>query len=356
MREAKPGSGAAADWEIEAEYRLRQGARTAWYLGHRSAAQFLSGLLGLEGWRGSTDLPRPDRSRLMADWRALFDRDLAHIAAGVYPMPRGTFDLADLLARSRLFLQDIPRSHARRAKGATSEVFTEATRGRRPRYYLQNFHYQSDGWMSERSARIYDTQVEVLFRGTADVMRRQALAALSELVRGRPQGDLRVLDLACGTGRFLAQAAEAFPRLGLVGADLSEAYAGEAATALADRPRANVLVAKGEQLPFAEASLDGVVSTFLFHELPPKVRRQVAGEIGRVLKPGGRLIFLETLQIGDVEAYDGLLDMFPQNFHEPYYASYIREDLDRLFRRGGLRQVAAEQVFVAKLSTYEKPL
>lgn len=28
-----------------------------------------------------------------------------------------------------------------------------------PRYYLQNFHYQTDGWLSDRSAQIYDYQV-----------------------------------------------------------------------------------------------------------------------------------------------------------------------------------------------------
>jgi hypothetical protein len=40
---------------------------------------------------------------------------------------------------------------------------TEETRGKRPRYYLQNFHFQSGGWMTEDSPERYDTQVEVLF-------------------------------------------------------------------------------------------------------------------------------------------------------------------------------------------------
>jgi hypothetical protein len=43
---------------------------------------------------------------------------------------------------------------------------TENTRGKRPRYYLQNFHFQSGGWMTDDSAERYDTQVEVLFNGT----------------------------------------------------------------------------------------------------------------------------------------------------------------------------------------------
>jgi hypothetical protein len=54
---------------------------------------------------------------------------------------------------------------------------TEKTRGKRPRYYLQNFHYQSGGWMTDDSAERYDTQVEVLFNGTAS----RPAAALPQL-------------------------------------------------------------------------------------------------------------------------------------------------------------------------------
>jgi hypothetical protein len=48
---------------------------------------------------------------------------------------------------------------------------TDETRRKRPRYYLQNFHYQSGGWMTDDSAERYDTQVEVLFNGTANATR-----------------------------------------------------------------------------------------------------------------------------------------------------------------------------------------
>jgi ubiquinone/menaquinone biosynthesis C-methylase UbiE len=57
-------------------------------------------------------------------------------------------------------------------------------------------------------------------------------------------------------------------------------------------------------------------------------------EIRRVLKPGGTLIFADSLQSGDKPAYDAVLDYFPIAFHEPYYAGYLSEDLDRLFSPG----------------------
>ena len=47
-----------------------------------------------------------------------------------------------------------------------------------PSYYLQNFHYQTDGYLSDLSANLYDLQVEILFNGAADAMRRRILAPL----------------------------------------------------------------------------------------------------------------------------------------------------------------------------------
>jgi hypothetical protein len=73
-------------------------------------------------------------------------------------------------------------------------VLNAKTRGRRSVYYLQNFHFQSGGWLTEESANRYDTQVEVLFKGTANAMRRQALPPLAEVFAGRDQRKLRVID------------------------------------------------------------------------------------------------------------------------------------------------------------------
>ena len=66
-----------------------------------------------------------------------------------------------------------------------------------------------------------------------------------------------------------------------------------------------------------DESQDAVTSIFLFHELPPKVRRIAFRECVRVLKPGGRLVLVDSLQRGDQPDYQGLLELFPQNYHEP---------------------------------------
>ena len=65
--------------------------------------------------------------------------------------------LFTLLNRSGLFLRDLPVVSSRRSRKATREVLSEETRGKRPEYYLQNFHFQSGGWLTDESAERYDT-------------------------------------------------------------------------------------------------------------------------------------------------------------------------------------------------------
>lgn len=339
-----------------AAFAARQGARVAWFMGHGLVMRRLRKAAGSRKTRPRTDYPVPSDRRILADMRRLFERDLANAEAGLYPLPRDR-DGPPLqqLARTLAFFADLPRVHLRRETNRHDEVLNEATQGKRPRYYLQNFHFQSGGWLTEESARLYDLQVEVLFKGSANAMRRQLLVPLAEFVRGRDQRTVRLVDLGCGTGRFLGSVAEAFPRMDLTGIDLSDSYIGEARRHLRHRSRVSLAVAKAEQLPLAPDSVDGLAAVFLFHELPPKVRRAVAAEASRVLAPGGRLFLLDSLQIGDKPDYDGLLDLFPQSFHEPYYASYVRADLGRLFRRAGLERIEDKPVFMSKISVFEKP-
>lgn len=343
-----------------AAYGAAQLPRVAWYVGHSVAMRRIAA--AVERREGPSRRPRartnastPDRSRLFADMAALFQQDLTNVEAGIYPLPDDNDgSLATVLERSRLFFQDLPAIHERRESGRHSEVFTEETRGKRPRYYLQNFHFQSGGWMTKDSAQRYDTQVEVLFNGTANAIRRQAIPPLHERFAGRDQRRLRLLDVGCGTGRFIEFVKQAWPRLPVVGLDMSEAYIGEARRHLAHRARLDLLVANGEQLPFPDASFDAVTNVFMFHELPPKVRRAVFREFARVLKPGGRLVLVDSLQRGDRADYESLLELFPQNFHEPYYAGYLDEDFAAIAQGYGLNHAGATQAFISKVMVFDK--
>jgi ubiquinone/menaquinone biosynthesis C-methylase UbiE len=343
-----------------AAYGASQLSRVAWYVGHGLAMRKLSeqARRGGESTRSRphTDRAVPDRRRLFADMAVLFQQDLANVEAGIYPLPADhDGSLATLLHRSRLFFEDLPDVHRRRESGVRSEVLTPETRGKRPRYYLQNFHFQSGGWMTEDSARRYDTQVEVLFQGTANATRRQALPQLHEIFAGRDQRRLRLLDVGCGTGRFLDIVKQVWPRLPAVGLDMSEAYVREAKRHLRRWARIDLIVGNGEKIPLPDNSQDAVTSIFLFHELPPKVRRTMFREFARVLKPGGRLVLVDSLQRGDAPDYEGLLELFPQNFHEPYYTSYLEEDFGAMAGACGLSHTRDLNAFVSKVMAFDKP-
>ena len=64
----------------------------------------------------------------------------------------------------------------------------------------------------------------------------------------------------------------------------------------------NVVVvdAKGEQLPFPDASFDTAVATLVLCTIPDPAA--ALAEIARVLKPDGRLLFLEHVRAGDPKA------------------------------------------------------
>jgi len=299
----------------------------------------------------------PDRKSLYADMALLLKQDLANVEAGFYPMPADhDGSLLTLLHRSRLFFDDLPAIHRRRENGSHNDVVTEETRGKRPRYYLQNFHFQTGGWMTDDSASRYDTQVEVLFNGTANATRRQTLPQLREIFAGRDQRKLSVLDIGCGTGRFLDSLKQVWPRLPVFGVDMSEPYVKYAKRHLKRWSRINLAVGNAECLPASDESQDAVTSIFVFHELPPKVRRIVFRECARVLKPGGRLVLVDSLQHGDQPNYEGLLELFPQNYHEPYYRSYTKEDFRALAAVCGLTHIRDVKAFVSKVMVFDKPV
>jgi ubiquinone/menaquinone biosynthesis C-methylase UbiE len=341
-------------------YGATQLPRVAWYIGHDTLMRRLSQAHRRER-RGErkpalTHVPVPERRQIYADMAQLFRQDLANVQAGIYPLPADhDGSLPILIRRSRLFFTDLPRVHRRRERGHYREVLGDAPAGSRPDYYLQNFHFQSGGWMTQDSAQRYDLQVEVLFKGSANATRRQALPPLHEIFAGRDQRSLRLLDVGCGTGRFLDFVKQVWPRLRAAGLDMSEAYIVEAKGHLRNWCWMHLLVGNGEAIPLGDASEDAVTSIFMFHELPPEVRRAVMREFARVLKRGGRLVIVDSLQLGDEPRYDGMLDLFPQNFHEPYYRSYLRENFPALAESCGLVPVREANAFVSKVMVFDKP-
>jgi ubiquinone/menaquinone biosynthesis C-methylase UbiE len=317
-------------------FNTAQTARISWFFGQKLLAARKGRPVPMpEAVRGR---PIPDRRRLLTDLRGLIEQDWRNIEAGYYVPPAGGLgNPVEEIHRALDFFADLNAVEERRHGAPEGRLLTEVPRGRYPPYYLQKFHFQSDGYLSSASAERYDHQVEVLFGGGAAAMRRQALVPLKGALTGQPvsgRDAARLLDVACGTGRFLREVKANYPRLHVTGLDLSPHYLTVARRVLERWSRVRFVEGAAEAMPFADAEFDIITCVYLFHELPPRIRRAVVAEARRVLRPGGTLIFVDSLQTGDEPDYDATLDLFPVAFHEPYYASYLREDLDRLWSPG----------------------
>ena len=228
-----------------------------------------------------------------------------------------------------------------------------------PSYYVQNFHHQTDGYLSDRSANLYDLQVEILFNGTADAMRRRILAPLKQglQVATVPPRQLRVLDVACGTGRTLRLIRAALPQASLFGTDLSPAYLRKANQLLSENPGElpQLLQANAEELPYLDNYFHALTCVFLFHELPALVRQRVIEECFRVTKPGGVFIICDSIQVSDSPEMLPAMENFHEIFHEPYYKHYITDDLVERLEKAGFEKISTQVHFMSKVFIAHKP-
>lgn len=329
-----------------------QTARVAFYGAHYLAAR----LAGRESFSAieKTEHPVPSLAAMARAMTELFAQDWKNVEAGLYPAPLNILKEARRALASIDYLRDIPKVVNRQKRHGHSEAMAKAAQDKKlPRYFQQNFHYQTDGYLSDDSAKIYDFQVEALFAGTAEAMRRRAYVPIAKYLEGRDASKSTLLDIGAGTGRFLAFVKSVQPDLNVTALDLSAPYLDRAKRALRHAKGAKFVEAAAEHMPLMDASVDIAVSIYLFHELPPKVRAEAAKEIARVLKPGGIFILADTIQYGDAPEFDGLIDAFPELLHEPYYKSYVQTDLGKLF--APLKHASDDIAYLTKISVFEKP-
>jgi ubiquinone/menaquinone biosynthesis C-methylase UbiE len=99
-----------------------------------------------------------------------------------------------------------------------------------------------------------------------------------------------VLEVGCGTGGVLLPAKRAVPGATVVGLD-PDPDALEVARRRARRAGLALQLDRGyaDRLPYADGSVDRVLSSFMLHHLPDDQQRAALREVHRVLVPGGRL-------------------------------------------------------------------
>ncbi len=348
----------------EAAYRAFQWGKNLFGFAHKvlstqAAELMLSALRELQSFVSGKPLPPRERVKVSAatlqELRARYERllevDWQDAEAGYYPhallFDNPWLDFARYYPAVWLELPQIARRvHGRRYQEFSPDISTEGY----PKYYLQNFHYQTNGYLSDRSAELYDLQVELLFGGTADAMRRRVIRLLKDALDPNLSAP-HILDVACGTGRMLRLLRGSLPKAALYGLDLSPAYLRKANRLLQELPGElpQLIRANAEAMPYADAFFDAVVSVFLFHELPGPVRQNVINEISRVVKPGGVVVVCDSVQLLDSPELEETMEAFAQTFHEPYYRDYIRDDLGARLQQAGCEVLRRETHYV---STY----
>jgi ubiquinone/menaquinone biosynthesis C-methylase UbiE len=287
----------------------------------------------------------------------LHRRDLANVDAGNYPRDL-LFDipLRRYLRELPRLMRDAPRVLQRMRTNNYKDI-PDVDKDRFPPYYRRTFHWQTDGYFSEFSAEVYELGVELLFRGTADVMRRQIIPPVAAYVRAAGGADhVKLLDVGCGTGRTLHQLARAFPTMRLHGVDLSPAYIRRARKRLEDVSELTLAVENGEALPWADATFDVVTSVYMFHELPRNARRNVVREMLRVCKPGGLVVLEDSAQLAESPQLEEVLHAFSREFHEPFYDDYLADDLAGVLAEVGFDVESSDPHLVAKVVVARRPV
>lgn len=328
-----------------ARYRVR----------HEGLAIWLGAVMKLFHTAMNPRLANPSAAAILMLQRRfhqLLARDLDNVERGVYPREL-LFELrfVDFLRHAPEAWADAPRYLWRFYRRRFDDLPADVDLSAYPAYYRRNFHWQTDGWLSDRSARLYDLNVETLFGGTGDVMRRMVIPPLKDGLAG--VAGPRVLDVACGTGRFLGTLRRALPDARLAGIDLSPFYVERARTQLAGG--VELVTGNAEQLPWPDASFDAVTSVFLFHELPSDARRNVMREVLRVLKPGGRFVVCDSAQLTDSPELAVFLDAFARLYHEPYYKGYQRDELGAALAEVGFDVLHRATPFVSKIVVAAAP-
>ena len=142
-----------------------------------------------------------------------------------------------------------------------------------------------------RVAKWYDRIFEPMNRGVR----------LVGLRMHRPRKGMTVLDVGCGTGLHL----ELYSRFGceVYGIDTSPSMLELARTRLGDK--AELHLGDASRMPYDEKAFDLIIAVLVLHEMNPTARASAIGEMKRVLKDDGRMLFIDH-HPGSIRSYKGL--------------------------------------------------
>ncbi len=336
-------------------YKTLQQGKSIAGLAHKEISSRIMNLISPDEDLKGFDIDRKLLIDIQKSMDELREEDWKDSEENIYPKNL-LFDepwLRYLIQYPKVWL-DMPNTWERRKNQKFNDLPETVDKENYPNYYLRNFHHQTDGYLSDFSASIYDLQVDILFNGSANSMRRRILKPLKfglQKFKERKSKNIKILDVATGSGRTLKQLRGAFPKEKIIGIDLSDSYLKEASRHISALEGDLIELIKGnaENLPFEDNSLQAISCVYLFHELPRTVRETVLKEFFRVIEPGGILVLADSIQVVDSPNFISIMEGFYKNFHEPFYCDYIKDDIDSKMNEIGFSNIKNKSFFMTKV-------
>ena len=177
-------------------------------------------------------------------------------------------------------------------------------------------------------------------QGLQVVTAKKILPGLADLA-GRLAAGGAILEIGCGTGNFLLQAAKAFPGARLTGVDIDDASLAVAREKVRQAGLATRISVHKEKVDDAAGAFDAVVMIEVLHEIAPDIRPGVVRAAARTLKAGGWMVIVDETYPSSLEDTRRPEFRFPlqTGFEELIWGNVIptREEQEELLRDAGLR-------------------
>ncbi|MCP3870035.1 MAG: class I SAM-dependent methyltransferase [Gammaproteobacteria bacterium] len=156
-----------------------------------------------------------------------------------------------------------------------------------PDYLVKTYWW---AYLHPRSVQIFERQwiVNLILWGNFSKLRDSALDAIGQRISGR------TLQVACVYGNFTQKLAQRLsPGASLDVIDVAPIQLENLQKKLKDRKNVALSRQNASNLQFEDNLFDQVVLFFLLHELPEDVRAKTVREVLRVVKPGGKIVFVD---------------------------------------------------------------
>ncbi|MFQ5952794.1 MAG: class I SAM-dependent methyltransferase [Candidatus Omnitrophota bacterium] len=163
---------------------------------------------------------------------------------------------------------------------------------------------------------------------------RQSHDMFLSQIKSHPEIDkLRVLDVGCGTGKFISSLLDQSGGIKLDGVDISPDMI-KVASSKFEKDNVNFKVGDVENLPYENSMFDIVTCCHSFHHYPDQ--RKAVSEMYRVLKKTGKLMIVDGCR-------DGLrgriiFGLVIKRFEKDVYHILARE-LQEMFKVTGFKEV-----------------